>query len=97
MINQTRMMEITGGDKELEKELLTLFLQTAESTLQRLEIGENWQKTVHELKGAAANIGMDTLHHRCAEIEHKTATDSEKKAFFAVINEHIAHLHTLIS
>lgn len=97
MINQTRIMEITGGDKELEKELLTLFLQTAESTLQRLEAGENWQKTVHELKGAAANIGMDTLHHRCAEIEHKTSADSEKQQFFSIIKQHIDYLRTLIT
>ena len=61
MINKSRMLEITGGDKELEKELLTLFLETANSTLMRLQAGENWQRTVHELKGAAANIGMDTF------------------------------------
>jgi len=97
MINKNRMMEITGGDKALETELLTLFLETANSTLMRLQAGENWQRTVHELKGAAANIGMDVLHHRCAEIEHKTTTDAEKKVFFTVINDHIAHLRILIT
>ena len=95
MINQNRMMEITGDDKELEKELLTLFLETANSTLMRLQAGENWQKTVHELKGAAANIGLDTLHYASAEIEHKTPTDSDKQTFFSVIREHIAHLRSL--
>ncbi len=97
MINRNRMIEITGGDKELEKELLTLFLETANSTLMRLQAGENWQRTVHELKGAAANIGMNELHQKSAEIEHKTPTDSEKQTFFAVIRDHIAHLYTLIS
>lgn len=96
MINKSRMLEITGGDKELEKELLTLFLETANSTLGRLQAGENWQRTVHELKGAAANIGMDTLHYASAEIEHKTPTDSEKQQFFAVIEQNIAYLNTLI-
>lgn len=95
MINKNRMMEITGGDKALETELLTLFLETAESVLRRLEAGENWQKTVHELKGAAANIGLDALHYASAEIEHKIATDSEKQTFFAVIRDHIAHLRSL--
>ncbi len=97
MINQTRIIEITGGDKELEKELLTLFTDTAESTLRRLEAGENWQRTIHELKGAAANIGLDELHQRCAEIEHKIATDTEKQAFFAVIKSHVTYLRTLIT
>lgn len=95
MINKSRMIEITGGDKELEKELLTLFLETANSTLMRLQAGENWQRTVHELKGAAANIGMDTLHYASAAIEHKIPTDSEKQQFFAVIRDHIAFLKTM--
>lgn len=97
MINHSRILEITDGSATLKKELLTLFKETLESVLQRLEAGADWQKTVHELKGAAANMGAEELHKICQEIEHKSLDSAEKQTFFDTLNKHITFIHTLIT
>ena len=55
----------TAGDRQLEGELATLFLSTAEAYVgrmsQALTAGESWAGPVHALKGASANLGARRL------------------------------------
>jgi HPt (histidine-containing phosphotransfer) domain-containing protein len=55
----------TAGDRQLEGELATLFLSTAEVYIgrmsQALTAGESWAVAVHALKGASANLGARRL------------------------------------
>jgi HPt (histidine-containing phosphotransfer) domain-containing protein len=55
----------TAGDRQLEGELATLFLSTAEVYVgrmsQALTAGESWAGAVHALKGASANLGARRL------------------------------------
>jgi two-component system, sensor histidine kinase and response regulator len=66
-INPDRIFEITNGDKELEEELLSLFLEQAPAIINRLEIAVNkkdWEAVsmeAHTLKGASGNIGANKL------------------------------------
>lgn len=83
--DKARLEEITGGDVELERTLLSLFAATAESVLARLQAGEDWATTVHELKGAAANLGAEALHQKCAELQHALPAEAEREALFALI------------
>lgn len=55
----------TEGDPQLERELSTLFLATAEMYLHEMQAaltgGRSWTSTAHALKGASANLGARRL------------------------------------
>jgi HPt (histidine-containing phosphotransfer) domain-containing protein len=55
----------TEDDPQLERELSTLFLATAEMYLQQMQealtAGRPWSATAHALKGASANLGARRL------------------------------------
>jgi HPt (histidine-containing phosphotransfer) domain-containing protein len=55
----------TEDDPQLERELSTLFLATAEMYLQQMQEaltgGRPWTATAHALKGASANLGARRL------------------------------------
>jgi HPt (histidine-containing phosphotransfer) domain-containing protein len=61
VIDLAHLRSFTDGDPQLENELLTLFLSTADTYLasmsEALGTGEAWTATAHALKGASANLG----------------------------------------
>ncbi len=73
MIDLTNFRRITGGNKDLEKELFNEFIQSSTSLLQTLKTDinnqdhESWKKNAHALKGIALNLGA----HSLAEIAKK--------------------------
>jgi HPt (histidine-containing phosphotransfer) domain-containing protein len=76
LIDMARLADLMGDDPEVIEELLALFKES----LVRLRIefehesrvrGQNMKSIAHELKGSAANMGVDTLAKHCAQIEHE--------------------------
>lgn len=75
--NATFLTELSGGDQELEKQILSLFKETAEKCLSHLRTHcrqegfdpKAWKEAVHELKGAAANLHASELKHACQKAE----------------------------
>lgn len=69
-----RFQEFTGGDGQLERELATLYLSTAELYLAELRgafhDAEDWSRAAHALKGASANIGAAEMARLAAAAEH---------------------------
>jgi DNA-binding response OmpR family regulator len=61
LIDLAHLFGFTDGDRQLEGELLTLFLSSAEVYLARmteaLRSGQSWSAVAHALKGASANLG----------------------------------------
>jgi HPt (histidine-containing phosphotransfer) domain-containing protein len=73
-----RLASFTGGDPQLERELISLYLATSALYLERMRAaggGEGWAKAAHALKGASANIGA-TAMARLAEAAERAATPS---------------------
>lgn len=68
-----RLLEFTGGDDQLERELSSLYLSTATLYLNELRDSLSdrgaWRSTAHALKGASANIGAVVLAQLAAEAE----------------------------
>jgi CheY-like chemotaxis protein/HPt (histidine-containing phosphotransfer) domain-containing protein len=65
VLDLEHLHEFTDGDSQLEVELSTLFLSTAEMYLQgmheSLATGRSWASIAHALKGASANLGARRL------------------------------------
>lgn len=60
VLDLAHLASFTDGDPELERELVDLYLRTAEVYLAELARARDvtgWQKTAHSLKGASANLG----------------------------------------
>lgn len=60
VIDLAHLASFTDGDPALERELVDLYLSTAEGYLAELEgarEAEVWRKAAHSLKGASANLG----------------------------------------
>lgn len=73
IIDDGRLASFTGGDKELEAELVALYVETAQLYLTRLRGALDdvaaWQRAAHALKGASANIGALLVARLAAENE----------------------------
>jgi HPt (histidine-containing phosphotransfer) domain-containing protein len=65
VLDVDHLRAFTEDDPQLERELSTLFLATAEMYLQQMEDalsgGRPWTAIAHALKGASANLGARRL------------------------------------
>ena len=74
-VDMAHLNLFTDGDPDEERELLDLFFEQADLSISELETAltsdddEAWKKAAHRLKGAAANLGANTLSTSCAEAE----------------------------
>jgi HPt (histidine-containing phosphotransfer) domain-containing protein len=65
----------TDGDKDVEQQLFSLFLEQADISLSRLRDAisshdnEEWRSASHKFKGAAANLGAKKLSEICHAAE----------------------------
>lgn len=73
MFDTTHLRSFSEGDREIEKKLVIVYLQSSEDILRTLEeaLAENnerkWYEAAHMLKGGAANVGATTLSLLCDE------------------------------
>jgi HPt (histidine-containing phosphotransfer) domain-containing protein len=99
VIDLGRVHSFTDGDPQLESELLTLFLSTADVYLakmnQALRAGEPWTATAHALKGASANLGACRVMALALAAEHAAASAEQLDALHKAIEEVRALAHTM--
>ena len=78
-VDMTHLNDFTGGDVQLEKELATLFVVTAEQYIKQLaaalDQAETWRKAAHALKGASGNIGAKALYTLALRAEQAPPSD----------------------
>ncbi|NEQ54095.1 MAG: Hpt domain-containing protein [Leptolyngbya sp. SIO3F4] len=73
--DQEQLEQLAGGDKAFEKELLQLFADDTENSLNQLESAvhsENQaaiQSLAHYIKGASANVGAVGMSRAAAQLE----------------------------
>lgn len=91
VIDRAHLQSFTDGDPQLESELLSLFLSTAETYLakmsQALETGEGWSATAHALKGGSANLGARRVMALARAAEHMAADADQLDALRRAIEE----------
>ncbi len=59
VLDDSHLNEFTGGDRDLQKQVLAIFLEHAPKYLETLCASGNdtWRSDAHKLKGAARSIG----------------------------------------
>jgi CheY-like chemotaxis protein/HPt (histidine-containing phosphotransfer) domain-containing protein len=81
----------TEGDPQLERELSTLFLSTAEMYLEGMQEaltgGRPWTSTAHALKGASANLGARRLSALALQAERSEPDHAQLGAIEEAIEE----------
>lgn len=102
MLNMKRVETISDGDKEFERQLFTLFMQTLHTQVAELESltasgGKAWSAAAHTLKGAAINIGADQLAEMALSAENMGEASAEtRKDFILRLKEHQGALASLL-
>lgn len=93
-VDLSNMREITGGDKDLEKELFQTFIKCGEESLEALTSicadgnQPDWKEHSHSIKGEAANLGAMKLAKLCQQSQESFAQTAEvKRAILSQIKE----------
>jgi HPt (histidine-containing phosphotransfer) domain-containing protein len=74
-IDLAHLARYTGGDAQLDSEVLDLFVSQCAGQLRRLEAllavsdGKSWREIAHSLKGASSGIGAFALAEIAAKAE----------------------------
>lgn len=85
-VDLSRLNEFTEGDKDTEKMVINLFLDTAYESFDMLKNAqlqnseEEWKKAAHSFKGASGNLGAMALHQLCTEAEHQCSLSADEKS-----------------
>jgi HPt (histidine-containing phosphotransfer) domain-containing protein len=91
VIDLDQLHSFTDGDPQLESELLSLFLSTAETYLAKmseaLEAGEGWSAAAHALKGGSANLGARRVTALALAAERTPADAGQLEALRSAIEE----------
>ena len=75
-LNTEALRHLTDGNRELEEQFVTMFMETATRCIRQLEALSShdphlqWSPVVHELKGAALNIHADAMVALCKDAEY---------------------------
>jgi HPt (histidine-containing phosphotransfer) domain-containing protein len=76
ILNHDRLEEVTSGDSALRATLSQLYLETLTRCTSALKSAAStgnakaWQETLHELKGASANVGAEEMASLCMRMEY---------------------------
>lgn len=76
-ISLKRLDQITDGDPEIKKEILTLFKASCDRCMHAMLTHESdanastWANALHELKGAADNLGFEPVADIAREAEEE--------------------------
>jgi HPt (histidine-containing phosphotransfer) domain-containing protein len=81
----------TGGDSDLEAQVLEIFRDNALAYLSALEAADktNWKGCAHKLKGAARGIGAWRLASLAERVEHDDVASRDR----ALAEQHFKELH----
>jgi DNA-binding response OmpR family regulator len=81
----------TDGDRQLEGELLALFLSSADVYLERmsqaLRAGQPWSAFAHALKGASANLGARRVAALALDAERSTPDSAQLEAIRRAVDQ----------
>lgn len=89
-IDHEHLHRITMGDKNLEREVLAMFLNQSAKYLARLaELPEHAGDVAHSLKGAALSIGAVRVAEAAQELEMTLFRGENAEAAVVVLARHV--------
>ncbi len=91
VLDLDHLRSFTDGDPQLEGELLTLYLSTADVYLAAmaaaLQSGDSWRSPVHALKGASGNLGARRVMALARAAEHAKPSAGQLAALHGAVDE----------
>lgn len=84
-VDLTALRDLTDGDEELEKELFDSFYSVSENIIEALNNltdsndNKEWERNSHSFKGAAMNLGANSLAEKCGKSEEICTEGKQKK------------------
>jgi CheY-like chemotaxis protein/HPt (histidine-containing phosphotransfer) domain-containing protein len=91
LLDLDHLRQFTDGDSQLEGELGTLFLSTAEVYLrdmrEALQSGRAWTSIAHALKGASANLGARRIASLALMAERSEPSGAQLDAIERAVDE----------
>jgi HPt (histidine-containing phosphotransfer) domain-containing protein len=99
-LNTSRLDDITGGDPQMNGELVRIVLEDAESAIGRLVSSLDERDAAlgaahaHQLKGLCANVGADRLADAALRLE-RSISDGDWAATGPLFDEALAALAAL--
>ena len=106
VLDNEHLEEFTGGDRDLQAHVMTIFMSHAPSYLETLcrPGNENWRADAHKLKGAARSIGawrLAVAAERAEALGYPAQDDPRRKKcgreLLARLEETISHIKQLIN
>ena len=94
-VDLSRISRTTGGDLDVELELLRIFLEQTDEKLRSVETALSAKdygqirEDAHSIKGASANVGADRLRELAASLEGRMKNGEHTQAE-AMVSEVIA-------
>jgi HPt (histidine-containing phosphotransfer) domain-containing protein len=88
VLDRAHFDHMTGADRALQLEVVTLFRGQVEGWTAACEGGDGWRAAVHTLKGSARGIGLMALAGACEAAEG--APDAESAATLAQVRACLA-------
>ncbi|WP_456384630.1 Hpt domain-containing protein [Desulfolithobacter sp.] len=95
--NRDFALEQTGGDEELLKELVGLFMSSSAEDLEKIKNGvatgnpEEVSKAAHSIKGASASLGIDAIRELALAME-----EDARQGSISVASNRLAELEELL-
>jgi signal transduction histidine kinase/DNA-binding response OmpR family regulator len=92
-VDLTQLRTFTDGDEEMERELLTAFVEQSDRNLATLEKSRSatdshaWPEAAHMLKGGAGGIGALKLQLLCDEAQNFAGTTERRAELFKKITD----------
>lgn len=79
------LLQYSDGDREAIRNLIDVFLKTADESLKTLEdnatdgVNQSWIHAAHKLKGSSSFMGAEKLRSLCGEAQNMAAANSNRK------------------
>ncbi|MFA5040212.1 MAG: ATP-binding protein [Bdellovibrionales bacterium] len=98
-VDLTMLRTLTGGDAEVEKELMKTFVDQSDKNLNALKEycsanGEckPWMEAAHMLKGGSGSIGAEELRHFCSDAQLYSGDSAGRHALLEKIEKEYARV-----
>ena len=99
-VNEYKIKDIVGDDKEAQKEFLGIYLDSAHEVMGLLKDAMKdsdltaWKRAAHRLKGSSANLGMEEMVFLCKQAE--MAEDDMRQSTIEQLEEAIGRIEAYV-
>jgi len=99
-VNEYKLKDIVGDDKEAQKEFLGIYLDSAHEVMGLLKDAMKnsdltaWKRAAHRLKGSSANLGMEEMVFLCKQAE--MAEDNMRQSTIEKLEEAVRRIEAYV-